>query len=33
MEKNIKLSEVIEICNDIKDGKYKTEDERDIMKL
>ena len=27
MEKTIKLSEVIEICNDIVDGKYATEDE------
>ena len=27
MEKNIKLSEVIEICNDILDGKYATQDE------
>ena len=27
MEKNIKLSEVIEICNDIIDGKYTTQDE------
>ena len=27
MEKNMKLSEVIEICNDIVDGKYKTQEE------
>lgn len=27
MDKNIKLSEVIEICNDIVDGKYTTQDE------
>ena len=27
MEKNLKLSEVIEICNNIVDGKYSTEEE------
>lgn len=27
LEKDLKLSEVIEICNDIVEGKYKTEDE------
>ena len=27
MEKNLKLSEVIEICNDMVDGKYSTQDE------